>query len=55
MASKIIKKELFPGIPIEDVISHQDCIDNMSAICNIRQTGQDIFFRAKKIFTPLEI
>ena len=50
MASKIIKKELFPGIPIEDVISHQDCIDNMSAICNIRQTGQDIFFRAKKIF-----
>lgn len=51
MASQFLKKELLPDIPIEDVISDQDCIKNMSSICNIRQKGkgQDIFFRAKKI------
>lgn len=37
MASQLIKKELFPGIPIEEVVSDYDCVANMSALCNIRQ------------------
>ena len=49
MAAELIKKELFSSIPIEDIISEQDCIKNMSSLCNIRQTRKGIFFSAKKI------
>ena len=48
MAVILLRKELSYTIPIEEVVSDQDCIQNFSSICTMKKTtGQDLFFAAK--------